>query len=162
MSIGLPNLFEPLNPKYFSYTALVMANRLAEAVEKNAFDPENIPTGVYQEAKILFRAAMDSVRRGSPVEAGASWASFELAREIVMNIDPSLDASAINRFLDRLDLTNQGLAVKRNLGESDARQFGELERFFRVLHELGSRRAYADFMAASHPALPTTEPGSER
>ena len=144
-----------VGPSYWAYMATVMANCLEEISRSKEVRPEDVPQGVYRDAKKFFQLVMESVEKNLPENPPASLNAYVIAAYAVK--DSSQDElrtlddlghrlKAYSQLLDRL-----GKAHK--LDGQDVQTAKNLQRFFRELAEAGETQIYERTVDYFEPAL---------
>ena len=144
-----------VGPSYWTYMATVMADCLEQISISKQVRLNNIPSGVYRDAKGFFRLVMESVGKDLPENPPASLNAYVIAayavKESAEEEPETLDSLGevledYSKLLDRLDKPGE-------LDEHEANTAKDLQQFFRELAQAGEAEIYERTVDYIEPAF---------
>jgi hypothetical protein len=144
-----------VGPSYWAYMATVMADCLEEISRSKRIRHNQVPLGVYRDAKKFFQLVMQSVRKDPPDNPPASLNAYVIAAYAVKGSSDE-DLTTLKDLGDRLkgyskllDRLNQA----GSLNQQDAQTAKDLKQFFRELAQVGEAEIYERTVDYLEPAL---------
>ena len=144
-----------VGPSYWAYMATVMADCLEQISISKQVRLNNIPSGVYRDAKSFFRLVMESVGKDVPENPPASLNAYVIAayavKESAEEEPETLDSLGevledYSKLLDRLDKPGE-------LDEHEVNTAKDLQQFFRELAQAGEAEIYERTVDYIEPAF---------
>lgn len=147
-----------VGPSYWTYMATVMADCLEQISSSKQVRANNIPSGVYRDAKSFFKLVMQSVGKDLPENPPASLNAYVIAAYAVKeSSDQELKTlDSLEEVLDDYSKLLNRLDKPGKLKEHEIDTARDLQQFFRELAQAGEAEIYERTVDYFEPALTST------
>jgi hypothetical protein len=137
MSVGV------VGPSHWAYTATVMAECLGEFIKEKRVFANEIPKGVFLDAKDFFKLVLQAIRGSIPDNPPASINAYAIATDVVCNVSsvPS-DQKQLDDLLSGYANLVVGLASEHELNDEELKKIVSLKEFFDRLARDGENEMY--------------------
>ena len=141
-----------VGPSHWAYMASVMATKLQKMVDAKRTLADQIPVGVYRDAREFYRLVLEAAGDDTPANPPASINAYVLAADAVRAARADASRADVEQTLGSQYTLLNNLQRSSVLSEDELKTLSSLRAFFLWLKEEGESEAYERGVGYELPA----------
>jgi hypothetical protein len=141
-----------VGPSHWAYMASVMATKLQKMVDAKRTLADQIPVGVYRDAREFYRLVLEAAGDDTPANPPASINAYALAADAVRAARADASRADVEQTLGSQYTLLNNLQRSSVLSEDELKTLSSLRAFFLWLKEEGESEAYERGVGYELPA----------